>query len=117
MESNDRAIRREKLDRELRYFMIAGKKAEYFPHWLRRVRQALGLHVTDIARALGVNKSVIYRLEKSEDKKSISLNSLEKAARAMECQLVYAIVPRAGQTMLELAETQKWRRKLRREKK
>jgi len=112
MGSEDRAIWRERLDRELRHFIIAGKKAEYFPHWLRRVRQALGLHVTDIARALKVNKSVIYRLEKSEDKKSISLNSLEKAAEAMDCKLVYAIVPRGVNTMLELAETQKWRRKL-----
>jgi predicted DNA-binding mobile mystery protein A len=112
MKSNERAMRREKLDKELRYFRIAGKKAEYFPQWLRRIRQALGLHVTDIARELGVNKSVIYRLEKSEDKKAISLNSLEKAAGAMDCQLVYAIVPRAGQTMLELAERQKWRKTL-----
>jgi transcriptional regulator with XRE-family HTH domain len=112
MVSEKRAIEREKLDRELRFFRIAGKKASYYPHWLRRVRLALGAHVTDIARDLGVNKSVIHRLEKSEDKKAISLNSLEKAAGAMDCKLVYAIVPRGGKTMLELAERQQWRRKL-----
>lgn len=112
MESNDRAIEREKLDRELRFFKIAARKASYDPQWLRRVRQSLGVRVTDMARELGVNKSVIHRLEKSEEKKAISLNSLEKAAGAMDCKLVYAIVPRAGKTMLELAERQKWKRKL-----
>jgi len=114
MESDDRAIEREKLDRELRFFRIAGKKASYYPHWLRRVRQALGVRVTDMAQELGVNKSVIHRLEQSEDKKSISLHSLEKAAGAMDCKVVYGIVPRGGKTILELTERQKWRRKLER---
>ena len=112
MESDDRAIEREKLDRELRFFRIAARKASYDPQWLRRVRQALGVHVTDIARELGVNKSVIHRLEQSEGKKSITLNSLEKVAGTMDCKVVYAIVPRAGKTLLEQAERLKWRRKL-----
>ena len=114
MRSERRAIEREKLDKEQRFFRIAGKNASYYPHWLRRVRGALGVHATDMARELGVNASVIYRLEGSEDKKSISLNSLEKAAGAMDCKVVYAIVPRAGKTLLELAERQRWRRKLER---
>jgi predicted DNA-binding mobile mystery protein A len=112
MESDDRAIEREKLDRELRFFRIAGKKASYDPQWLRKVRRALGVRVTDMARELGVNKSVIHRLEQSEEKKAISLNSMEKAAGAMDCKLVYAIVPRAGRTLLELAERRKWAKKL-----
>lgn len=102
---------REKLDRELRYFRIAGKKASYFPGWLRRVRQALGVQITEMARELEVNRSVIQRLEKSEDGKGISLRALEKVAGAMECKLVYAIVPRGGKTLMELAEQQRWRRK------
>ena len=113
MVNRDRAIEREKLDKEQRYFRIAAKQASYFPHWLRRVRQSLGLHVADIARELEVNASVIYRLEKSEDKKAISLRALEKAAAAMECKVVYAIVPRGGETLLELAERQQWRKRIR----
>ena len=57
-----------------------------------------------MARELGVNVSVIFRLEKSEEQKSISLRALEKMAETMGCKLVYAIVPRGGKTLAELAE-------------
>jgi ribosome-binding protein aMBF1 (putative translation factor) len=112
MVNEERAIEREKLDREQRYFRYAARTASYYPNWLRRVRQALGVHVTDMARELDVNPSVIYRLEKSEDKKAISLRAMEKAAGAMDCKVVYAIVPRGGKTLLELAERRRWARRL-----
>jgi len=116
MVSEDRAIEREKLDREQRYFRIAARKTSYYAHWLRRVRQALGVHVTDMARELDVNPSVIYRLEESEERKSISLRAMEKAAGALGCQVVYAIVPRGGRTLLELAERQRWSKMLKKGK-
>jgi DNA-binding Xre family transcriptional regulator len=78
----------------------------------RGSKAALGAHVADMAREPGVNQSAIHRLEKSEDTKSITLNSLEKPAGALDCKVVYAIVPRGGKTILELAERQKWKRKL-----
>jgi ribosome-binding protein aMBF1 (putative translation factor) len=112
MENEERVLARERMDKEQRYFRIAGKKASYLPQWLRRVRQVLGVHATDMARTLNVNTSVIYRLEKSEDKKAISLRAMEKAAEAMDCKVVYAIVPRGGKTLMELAERQRWRKKL-----
>jgi hypothetical protein len=55
---------------------------------------------------------VIFRLENSEDRKSISLKALEKMAGAMDCKLVYAVVPRRGETLMELAEMKRWVRKL-----
>jgi transcriptional regulator with XRE-family HTH domain len=112
MESDGRALERERLERELRFFRMAGRKASYYPHWLKRVRQATGVRLIDMARELKVSRSVIHRLEESEDKKSISLHSLEKVAGAMDCKVVYAIVPLGGKTILELAERQSWKRKL-----
>jgi transcriptional regulator with XRE-family HTH domain len=96
MEHEERVMAREKLDKEQRYFRIAARKASYYPRWLKRVRQALGARATEMARELGVNVSVIYRLEASEDRQAISLRALEKAAGAMDCRLVYAIVPRGA---------------------
>ena len=113
MREEERALMRDRADRELRLYRALVKKARTYPGWLRRVRQSLGLHVTDIAKSLDVNKSVIFRLEKSEDRKSISLRALEKAADAMDCRLVYAIVPRNGLTLMELAERQQWKKRLR----
>ena len=42
---------------------------------------------------LGKNQSTITRLEKSEAKGTISLKSLDVLAAALNCRLVYAIVP------------------------
>ncbi|MGP8185958.1 MAG: hypothetical protein ACLQKY_07780 [Terracidiphilus sp.] len=112
MESEERASARERLDRDQWHFQIAAKRTGLHPQWLRKVRQALGVHATEIARRLEVNASVIYRLEKSEDRKSVSLRAMEKAAGAMDCRVVYAIVPRGGMTLMKLAERQAWRRKL-----
>jgi transcriptional regulator with XRE-family HTH domain len=112
MENEERMQARANLDKELRYFKIAAKKASNYPKWLRRVRQVLGVRATEIARKLEVNTSVIFRLEKSEDSKSISLKALEKMAAAMDCKLVYAVVPRRGESLMELAEMTRWVRKL-----
>jgi predicted DNA-binding mobile mystery protein A len=41
-----------------------------------------------------VTKPRVYEIERSELTGAITLQSLERAARAMDCQLVYALVPR-----------------------
>jgi transcriptional regulator with XRE-family HTH domain len=112
MENEERMQARANLDKEQRYFRVAAKKASNYPNWLRRVRQVLGVRATEMPRKLEVSKSVIFRLEKSEDKKTISLKALEKMANAMDCKLVYAVVPRRGETLVELAEMRRWVRKL-----
>jgi transcriptional regulator with XRE-family HTH domain len=112
MRVEDRAVVRRQLDKEQRFFQMAEKHHNYGPRWLRRVRQALGVRAEDMARELNVNRSVIFRREESEARQTISLKALEKLAGAMGCTLVYAIVPRGGKTLVELAETQLWMKKL-----
>ncbi len=112
MRRDERVLLREKLDHEQRLFRAAARKAEEFPQWLRRVRQGLGLPAAEMARDLGVNVSVIFRLEKSEEQRSISLRALKRMAETMGCRLVYAIVPRGGKTLAELAEERSWKGKL-----
>ena len=62
--------------------------------WVKAIREALGMTTTQLAARLGVNQSRIVRLESAEAKKGITLESLERAAHALDCQLVYALVPR-----------------------
>jgi predicted DNA-binding mobile mystery protein A len=56
----------------------------------------LGIAGVDLARRLGVAPSSVAALENSEASGTVSLNSLRKAAEAMDCDLVYAIVPRSS---------------------
>ena len=62
--------------------------------WLRSVREALGMSQADLAARLGVNQKTVQRLERSEVDRTAQLNTLQHAADAMDCELVYAIVPR-----------------------
>ncbi len=68
------------------------------PHkgWIRAVREALGMSSAQLAQRLGVSRPRITALEKSEMDDSITLGTLRRAATAMECTLVYALVPRTS---------------------
>jgi predicted DNA-binding mobile mystery protein A len=61
--------------------------------WLKAIRGSLGLTIRQLAERVGVGHGSIAQLEKREPQKKVTLESLEKAARAMDCKVVYAIVP------------------------
>jgi predicted DNA-binding mobile mystery protein A len=62
--------------------------------WLRAVRDAVGLSQHEVASRLGVTRQSYAGLETAEACGAISLNSLERAAGAMDCELVLFLVPR-----------------------
>jgi len=62
--------------------------------WIRTIRDALGINGSQLARKLGVSKQRISALEKAEIGGGASLNSIRQAAEALDCDLVYALVPR-----------------------
>ena len=64
--------------------------------WLKAIRGALGLNTRQLADRLGVQHSSVLRLEKREVQGKATIESLTKAAQAMNCQLIYAIVPKTG---------------------
>jgi len=55
---------------------------------------------------------VLFRLEQSEIRGTISLNALERVASAMGFKLVYALVPQRKETLEEMAEWREWEKKL-----
>ena len=61
--------------------------------WLRAVRDALGMTTAQFGRRLGVSQPRIVELEQSEVSGSVTLNTLQRAAEALGCRLVYALVP------------------------
>lgn len=62
--------------------------------WLRAMREALGMTTRQLAERMGKSQSAVVDMEKSEAREAISLASLRQVADAMDCVLVYAIVPR-----------------------
>ncbi|MCY3655219.1 MAG: mobile mystery protein A [Chloroflexi bacterium] len=62
--------------------------------WIRAIRQALGMSAKDLADRLGVSQQTIPDIERSEQAQTVKLETLRRAANALECDLVYALVPR-----------------------
>jgi predicted DNA-binding mobile mystery protein A len=61
--------------------------------WIRAVREGLGMSATQLAAKLGVIRQSVEAYERSEAAGKITLESLNKVAEALECRLVYALVP------------------------
>jgi predicted DNA-binding mobile mystery protein A len=61
--------------------------------WIRAIRDALGMTSAQLARRLGVSQPRIIELEKSEVSGAVTLNTLQRAAEALGCHFVYALVP------------------------
>jgi predicted DNA-binding mobile mystery protein A len=64
--------------------------------WVSAIRRALGMSSIQLARRLGIARSSLLKLEEREVEGGATLEILQRAANAMDCDLVYALVPRAG---------------------
>lgn len=64
--------------------------------WVRAIRDALGMSGVQFARRLGVQPPSVASLEASEESGAIQLKTLRRAAEALDCTLVYALVPNSS---------------------
>jgi predicted DNA-binding mobile mystery protein A len=103
MRDEFRNLRLKQLDRTLEPFRAARRICRPQKGWLRAIREAVGISAGDLARTLGTSRQLPLQLEKAEAEDRITLKSLRTAANALDCDLVYALVPKAG-TMEELIE-------------
>lgn len=88
------ALRRVQLDRQLAKFAKLSLPPK--PGWIREIRQALGMTGRQLASRLGVRAATVTEFERSEVQATISLKTLARIADAMDCRLIYALVPREG---------------------
>jgi predicted DNA-binding mobile mystery protein A len=58
------------------------------------IREALGMTTPQLARRLGLTRQSVAALQQREAAGTITLEALRRAAEAMDCEVVYAVVPR-----------------------
>ncbi len=100
--ANNRTARR-RLDEKLAALRPLANVATPPKGWLRAIRNSLGMSAIQFAHRLGVAASQsIEDIERSEAAGTVRLDTLRRAAEALDCTLVYAIVPkRSLQSMAE----------------
>ena len=62
--------------------------------WIRSVRESLSMTSAQLAKRVGVSQPNIIKWEQREIDSTITMKSLRRVAQAMQCDLVYALVPR-----------------------
>ncbi|MBI3041922.1 MAG: mobile mystery protein A [Betaproteobacteria bacterium] len=62
--------------------------------WVQAIRSALGMTLAQLARRVGVAVPTLAKIERGEQAGTVSLNTLKRVAQALDCDLVYALVPR-----------------------
>ena len=61
--------------------------------WIRAVREAFGMTTAQLAERLRVKQPSVVAIEQSEAKGTIEMATLRRMADALDCTLVYALVP------------------------
>jgi predicted DNA-binding mobile mystery protein A len=64
--------------------------------WIKAIREALGMTGQQFAARMGIKPPTVIDLEKSEALGTIQLKTLSRAADALGCKLVYALVPKTS---------------------
>ncbi len=61
--------------------------------WLRAIRTALGISSAHLGSRIDATQQGIANFERSEAEGKITLQSLRRVAEALDCRVVYAVVP------------------------
>lgn len=93
MTNSYKKLMREQVQNSLNDYSTVVNKAVPKVGWIRTIRDALGLSTRALAKRLGVSQANVTALESRERKGTITLKSLEEIAEAMNCRLIYSIVP------------------------
>jgi len=91
-----RRLEIDRLDRHLRNLVAAENTLRVPPSggWVKTIREALGMSAAQLAKRLGVSRAAVYKLENRETGRNVTLKQLDKAAAALDCEVLYAFVPR-----------------------
>lgn len=94
-------LRRKQLDK-----LLSGhKNVPKLPYgYIHEIRNSLEMTTRQLARRLGVSQPSVISMEQNERNGSITLKSLELAAEALGCTVVYALVPK--QSLEEIVQEQ-----------
>jgi transcriptional regulator with XRE-family HTH domain len=102
------------LERKVRWYRRARLHARPPEGWLRAMRLAVGIPAAEIADTMEFSSKMVFQMERAEQKRKISLERLERMARALGCDLVYGLVPwerSLEDRAMELVEREIWRKR------
>lgn len=84
---------RARLDKRFKEMGPMMRQSQPVRGWIKAIREALGMTAEQLGKRLGVKQPSVVALEQSEEKGTIELATLRRVAEALDCTLVYVLVP------------------------
>jgi len=86
----------EQLDRKFEKLAVL-KDLEISPKaWINAIRTGLNMSLVQLAKRLKKTSVSVKEIEQREEDKGITLKKLTEVAEALNCQFVYAFIPKDG---------------------
>lgn len=92
MNAWEKKLLRKQLDQKLENFKPALKNRVPEGGWVKAIREALGMTMSELASRTNVHQSRISRIESSEMSKEIKLSTLQKMADGLGVKFIYGFV-------------------------
>ncbi|PHR71159.1 MAG: XRE family transcriptional regulator [Lutibacter sp.] len=93
---NKKQLLIEQLDRKLEPFQKTEMILIPDKGWINTIRTTLNMTMAQLGTKLSITKQGVKKIEESEAKGSISINSLKEVGEVLELKLVYGFVPKDG---------------------
>ncbi|MCK4578842.1 MAG: mobile mystery protein A [Candidatus Marinimicrobia bacterium] len=96
MDKRYKKLMLDQMDNSLKQFKRLGKVNRPPRGWIRAIRLAIGMSGPQLASRLGISPPGVFSMEESEANNRITLKSLNRAAEALDCTVIYALVPNSS---------------------
>ncbi|MDR1169029.1 MAG: mobile mystery protein A [Heliobacteriaceae bacterium] len=87
--SDDKKLMRRSLDKKFKGLSKLEEKP--LQGWIKTIREAVGMTTSQLAKRMGITQPRIAKIEDNES--NLKISTLEKAAEALNCKLVYMLIP------------------------
>ena len=84
----------QQIERRLNKLATIAKDAHVRTGWIAYMRQAMFMTLSNLAKASDLSPATVQQIEKREKVGKVTIETMRKIAAAMECEFVYALVPK-----------------------
>lgn len=84
------------IERRLENLRSIAKDTNVRTGWIAYMRQAMSMTLSTLAKATGLSPATVQQIEKREKAGKVTIETMRKIATAMECEFVYALIPKQG---------------------
>lgn len=93
---NKKKLLIEQLDQKLGHFQKAEVILVPDRGWINTIRTTLNMTMAQLGAKLRITRQGVKKIEESEAKGTITINSLKEAGEALDLKFVYGFVPKDG---------------------